>query len=145
MSNSLLSFLARAALCLGTLGAASPTPASAAGAARHAATVHHHEQSRWRSDRPSGGRTSVLGSTAQGCVARGNVITEAEMDAGEHYIVVDSYAGEAQAGAFVLHLEAIGDAWIDRPVAEGVRWRARCASMPRRNVRPARSRCSRRC
>ena len=56
---------------------------------------------------------------------RGNAIAEAELTAGEHYAVVDTYDGEAQAGPFVLHLEAIGDAWIERPIAEGVTWRAR--------------------
>ncbi|MBI4701266.1 MAG: phosphodiester glycosidase family protein [Deltaproteobacteria bacterium] len=65
------------------------------------------------------------GKKAKSCAARDNVIAEAEMAAGEHYVVVDSYDGEAQAGPFVLHLEAIGDAWIERVVAQGVVWRAR--------------------
>ncbi len=67
----------------------------------------------------------VAGGVATACVARANVIAEAEMTAGEHFLVVDSFSGEAQAGPFVLHLEAIGDFWIERPLAEGVTWRAR--------------------
>ncbi len=67
----------------------------------------------------------VAGGVATACVARANVIAEAEMTAGEHFLVVDSFSGEAQAGPFVLHLEAIGDVWIERILAEGVTWRAR--------------------
>jgi MYXO-CTERM domain-containing protein len=67
----------------------------------------------------------VIGGVATQCATRANVIAEAEMSAGEHWVVVDSYAGDAQAGSYVLHLEAIGDAWIERPIANGVRWRAR--------------------
>jgi MYXO-CTERM domain-containing protein len=59
------------------------------------------------------------------CASRGNAIAEAELDAGEHFAIVDTYNGEAQAGPFVFHLEAIGDAWIERPIAQGVTWRAR--------------------
>ncbi len=65
------------------------------------------------------------GGVATDCAARGNVIAEAEMSAGSHFVVVDSYDGAAQAGPFVLHLEAIGDYWIERIIAEGVTWRAR--------------------
>ncbi len=68
---------------------------------------------------------TVSSGVATSCVARSDVIAEAEMGAGEHFVVVDSYGGAAQAGEFVLHLEAIGDLWIERVVAEGVRWRAR--------------------
>ncbi|MBW2456636.1 MAG: phosphodiester glycosidase family protein [Deltaproteobacteria bacterium] len=67
----------------------------------------------------------LAGGVATDCVARGNVIAEAEMSGGDHFVVVDSYDGEAQAGPFVLHLEAIGDFWIERTMAEGVTWRAR--------------------
>jgi hypothetical protein len=68
---------------------------------------------------------TLSGSQATGCLARGNVIAEADMAAGEHYVVVDSFDGAPQAGPYVLHLEAIGDGWIERVVADGVTWRAR--------------------
>lgn len=68
---------------------------------------------------------TLAGAEATSCVGRDNVITEVEMAAGIHYAVVDTYAGDAQAGDYVLHLEAIGDAWIERVVADGVTWRAR--------------------
>ncbi|MEZ4310659.1 MAG: phosphodiester glycosidase family protein [Polyangiaceae bacterium] len=68
---------------------------------------------------------NVMGGYATGCVARNNRIAEANMGAGVHYVTVDSWNGAAQAGPFVLRLEAIGDAWNDRQVAEGVVWRAR--------------------
>jgi exopolysaccharide biosynthesis protein len=68
---------------------------------------------------------NLSGTTADDCAARGNIIAEAEMAAGTHYVVVDSFSGDAQAGPFVLHLDAISDAWIERPIGEGVRWRAR--------------------
>lgn len=60
-----------------------------------------------------------------GCVARGNAIAEAELPAGPGYVVVDTYAGDAQAGDYVLHVYAIGEGWFEMPVAEGVTWRAR--------------------
>lgn len=59
------------------------------------------------------------------CVARANVIAEAPMFAGLHYVVVDTFAGDDQAGDFVLHVHAIGDDWFQMPVAQGVTWRAR--------------------
>jgi hypothetical protein len=68
---------------------------------------------------------SLEGSVATGCLARGNVIAEALMSAGTHFVVVDSYAGAAQAGEFVLHLDAVGPSWSERTVAQGVTWRAR--------------------
>ena len=68
---------------------------------------------------------AVSGSTATHCAARANVIAEAEMDAGEHDVVVDTYGGDAQAGPFVLHVDAIGDAWTTQTIADGVTWRAR--------------------
>jgi Phosphodiester glycosidase len=64
-------------------------------------------------------------ATAASCVARGDIIAEAQLDAGEHFLVVDSYQSDANAGAYVLHLDAVGDAWIVRPLAEGVEWHAR--------------------
>lgn len=67
----------------------------------------------------------ISGGYATGCVARNNRIAEANMGAGVHYVVVDSYQGAAQAGPFVLRLDAIGDAWNERQIAEGVVWRAR--------------------
>ncbi|MEM9458212.1 MAG: phosphodiester glycosidase family protein [Myxococcota bacterium] len=62
---------------------------------------------------------------ATDCVARANVIAEAEMSAGLHYVVVDTFAGDDQAGDFVLHTHAIGEDWFQMPVAQGVTWRAR--------------------
>ncbi|MEJ7729149.1 MAG: phosphodiester glycosidase family protein [Polyangiaceae bacterium] len=70
------------------------------------------------------GTLAPSGGTA-GCVARGNQIAEANMEAGEHWVVVDTFDGAAQEGPFVLHLEAVGDTWIERPIAQGVTWRAR--------------------
>lgn len=68
---------------------------------------------------------SLDGAVATSCLARGNVIAEALMSAGTHFVVVDSYAGAAQAGDFVLHLDAVGPTWSERTVAQGVTWRAR--------------------
>lgn len=68
---------------------------------------------------------SVSGGVATGCLNRNNRIAEANMTAGVHFVVIDSFEGAAQAGPFVLHLDAIGDAWNERPIAEGVVWRAR--------------------
>lgn len=66
------------------------------------------------------------GSTATtACVARNNTIAEADLDAGTHYLVVDTFSGETKAGAYVLHAYAVGDAWYEQPVAKGVTWRAR--------------------
>jgi MYXO-CTERM domain-containing protein len=62
---------------------------------------------------------------ASNCKSRGNTIAEAEMGAGTHYLVVDTFNGVDQAGEFVLHLDAIGDQWQDREVAQGVTWRSR--------------------
>lgn len=68
---------------------------------------------------------SVSGGIATSCKSRGNKIAEAEMSAGTRYVAIDSFNGSAQAGDFVFHLYAIGDAWVEQTVAEGVRWRAR--------------------
>lgn len=68
---------------------------------------------------------TLSGAQSTSCLARGNKIAEADMSAGEHFVVVDSFDGAAQAGDFVLHLYAIGDAWVETPVADGVVWRAR--------------------
>ncbi len=68
---------------------------------------------------------ALAGATSSDCVARGNVIAEAAMGPGTHFVVVDTYAGAAQAGPFVLRLDAVGDAWNERPIGEGVVWRAR--------------------
>jgi MYXO-CTERM domain-containing protein len=65
------------------------------------------------------------GTTATGCVARANRIAEAEMTAGTHYVAIDSYAGAAQRGPFVLRVYAIGEGWTEIPIGEGVVWRAR--------------------
>ena len=70
---------------------------------------------------------AVEGGTAA-CVARGNAIAEAELPSGRHYLVVDTFEGDAQAGAYVLHVHAIGEEWLEMPVAQGVTWRARRAS-----------------
>src|SRR5262249_49482383 len=67
---------------------------------------------------------SATGS-ATACAARGDVVAEADLAAGTHYVVVDTYQGDAHAGPFELHLEAIGDAWNERLLADGVIWRAR--------------------
>lgn len=68
---------------------------------------------------------SVSNGVATGCLNRNNRIAEANMSAGVHYVVVDTFQGAAQAGPYVLRLDAVGDAWNERPVAEGVVWRAR--------------------
>src|SRR5262245_58687671 len=68
---------------------------------------------------------TVSGRQATTCVARGDIIAEADLPAGEHFAVVDTFSNNTNGGIFVLHLEAIGDAWIERPIAEGVTWRAR--------------------
>jgi hypothetical protein len=68
---------------------------------------------------------AMTDTRATNCAARDNVIAEAELEAGTHYVVVDTYRGDSHAGPYVLHLEAIGDAWIERQLAEGVVWRAR--------------------
>jgi MYXO-CTERM domain-containing protein len=65
------------------------------------------------------------GGIAAACADRDDVLVEADMTAGTRYVVVDTYNGDAQAGAYVLHLYAIGDEWLEWPVGEGVTWRAR--------------------
>jgi hypothetical protein len=65
------------------------------------------------------------GTTAQQCAARGHTIAEADMAAGTHYVVVDSWNGEAQSGPYVLRIWAVGEEWTEVPVGEGVIWRAR--------------------
>jgi hypothetical protein len=67
---------------------------------------------------------TVSGSSASNCAAFGDVIAEAQLGAGDHYVILDS-ASDATAGAFVLHLDAVGDTWISRTLANGVTWRAR--------------------
>lgn len=67
----------------------------------------------------------LSGTEATQCASRGNRIAEANLEAGPGWVVVDTYDGAAQAGEFVLHVDAIGDAWNERFVAEGVSWRAR--------------------
>ena len=67
----------------------------------------------------------VVDAEAVECAFRADRIAEADMPAGTHYVVVDTYAGPEQAGPFVLHLHAIGDAWFEMPIGEGVVWRAR--------------------
>lgn len=68
---------------------------------------------------------AITGGVATSCTARGDVIAEADLAAGTGYVVVDTFGGDPQAGRYVLRLEAIGDAWIERPIADGVVWRAR--------------------
>lgn len=65
------------------------------------------------------------GATAQQCAARGHTIAEADMTAGTHYVVVDSWNGEAQSGPYVLRIWAVGAEWTEIPIGEGVIWRAR--------------------
>jgi hypothetical protein len=67
----------------------------------------------------------LAGTTAQQCAARGHTIAEADMAAGTHYVVVDAWNGEAQAGPYVLRIWAVGAEWTEIPVGEGVVWRAR--------------------
>lgn len=67
----------------------------------------------------------VVDGEAVECAFRADRIAEADMPAGTHYVVIDTYAGPEQAGPFVLHLHAIGDAWFEMPIGEGVLWRAR--------------------
>lgn len=68
---------------------------------------------------------TITGAVAQSCVARSNNYTEADLGPGLHYVVVDTYAGEANAGPFVLSIDAIGETWTERYVAEGVLFRSR--------------------
>jgi MYXO-CTERM domain-containing protein len=68
---------------------------------------------------------SLDGAVATSCVARGHTIAEADLTAGTRFVVVDAFDGEAQAGAFVLRLYAVGSEWSQVPVGEGVVWRAR--------------------
>jgi hypothetical protein len=67
----------------------------------------------------------IAGTTAQQCAGRGHTIAEADMVAGTHYVAVDAWNGEAQAGAYVLRIWAVGAEWSEVPVGEGVVWRAR--------------------
>jgi MYXO-CTERM domain-containing protein len=60
-----------------------------------------------------------------GCVARGNTIAEADVPAGVALVVVDSFEGTAQEGAFILRAAWIGDAWTESEPYEGVVWRAK--------------------
>lgn len=59
------------------------------------------------------------------CVARSNQIAEADLDIGTHYLAVDTFGGDSKAGAYILHVYAVGDAWYEQPIAQGVTWRAR--------------------
>lgn len=68
---------------------------------------------------------ALSGGTLSGCVARGNQIAEAVVPAGPVLVVVDSYGGAEQAGAFVLRTTWIGDAWTESEPYEGVVWRAK--------------------
>ncbi len=63
--------------------------------------------------------------TATGCLARANTIAEIDAEPGSYGVVVDTFDGAAQAGAYVVHVHAIGDAWMEHPVGEGLVWRAR--------------------
>jgi hypothetical protein len=67
----------------------------------------------------------LAGTTAQQCAARGHTIAEADMTAGTHYVSVDAWNGEAQAGPYVLRIWAVGEEWTEIPIGEGVVWRAR--------------------
>jgi MYXO-CTERM domain-containing protein len=68
---------------------------------------------------------ALEGGQATDCAFRADKIAEADMSAGSHFVVIDTYDGAAQAGPFVLHLHAIGEDWFEMPVGEGVHWRAR--------------------
>jgi hypothetical protein len=67
----------------------------------------------------------IAGAVAQQCAARGNAIAEADMAAGTHWVAVDAWSGDAQAGPYVLRIWAVGSEWTEIPVGEGVIWRAR--------------------
>lgn len=71
------------------------------------------------------GDSTVAGTTAAACAARGNVIAEVQMSAGTHYVVVDTYQSDVHAGPYVLHVDAVGDAWNERIIADGVVWRSK--------------------
>lgn len=61
-----------------------------------------------------------------GCLARGNVVAEADMAAGEGWVSVDSFVegGLALSGPFVLRLDFVPEGEPrEREVARGVRWR----------------------
>jgi hypothetical protein len=60
--------------------------------------------------------------TANHCLAHGDKIAETFLSPGFRYVVVDSSYNKQ--GPYKLHLECIGDQWIDRERYEGVHWRA---------------------
>ena len=66
-------------------------------------------------------RAQLSGGVAQGCLARHNALASAPVAAGEAWVVVDSYAGAAQAGPYRLRVDLQpADGWYRRPVAQGV-------------------------
>ncbi|MBM4292065.1 MAG: phosphodiester glycosidase family protein, partial [Deltaproteobacteria bacterium] len=66
-------------------------------------------------------RAQLGGRVAQGCLARHNALAAAAVGAGEVWVVVDSYAGAAQAGAYRLRVDhQPRDGWYRRLVAQGV-------------------------
>jgi|GEM_PF-791935 len=67
----------------------------------------------------------IEGRIATGCEARGHRAAQATLPPGTHYIVVDTFAGPAQAGAYSLFVDVTDEQWHERPVARGVvhRWR----------------------
>ena len=63
---------------------------------------------------------------AGGCLARNHVWTETDVDAGRHYLVVDSYEGSSRAGPYRLRVEFQPiDEWYDREIAPGVTLRTK--------------------
>lgn len=63
---------------------------------------------------------------AADCVARGNAVAEAELPAGEAWVVVDTFEGPGKAGPYRLRIDvAPTGEWYERPVARGVTLRTR--------------------
>lgn len=72
--------------------------------------------------------TGVEGGTATGCVARADRYLEADLEPGTYWVAVDSYTDEGVdlPGPYVLRIDFTGwDAWRERMVARGVRWRSK--------------------
>ena len=58
---------------------------------------------------------------ATACIARDNTSVERSLSAGTYYLVVDSYAGVAQAGAYTLSVSlSNASGWSERQIASGV-------------------------
>ena len=63
---------------------------------------------------------------ASGCLARDHVWAETDVEAGRHYLVVDSYEGASRAGPYRLRVEFQPlDDWYNREIAPGVTLRTK--------------------